>query len=151
MARRKLKMTKKAIASRRRYRAKKAATVGRPTRKRRKGGNIGSTRVSTLKYPIFAGLGASKPRKRKAKGKGFNIGPRSRKLKGKGFSSKFKGINKGTKWAGQYGKGFLGKAGRKVPMKRGSGLPKGAGFWEDVGGFFEDVGRTALNILPMIL
>jgi hypothetical protein len=121
MARRKLKMTKKAIASRRRYRAKKAATVGRPTRKR------------------------------KAKGKGFNIGPRSRKLKGKGFSSKFKGINKGTKWAGQYGKGFLGKAGRKVPMKRGSGLPKGAGFWEDVGGFFEDVGRTALNILPMIL
>ena len=102
MARRKLKMTKKAIASRRRYRAKKAATAGRPTRKRR-GGNL---------------------------------------KKGKGFSNKYRGINKGTRWEGQYGKGLKGK--------KGAGL-KGAGFWEDVGGFFENVGKTALNILPMIL
>ena len=113
MARRKLKMTKKAIASRRRYRAKKAATVGRPTRRRKaKGGN-------------FLGKAGRKV-------------PMKKRPKGKGFSNKFKGINKGTRWEGQYGKGLKRK-------------PKGAGFWEDVGGFFEDVGRTALQILPMIL
>ena len=86
MAKRKLKMTKKAIAARRRYRAKRAGVPARRKNvrpKRGRGGGVGGT---------------------------------------------YGGIKRG---------------------KRNS--PQGAGFWDDVGGFFENVGRTALNLLPMML
>ncbi len=42
-------------------------------------------------------------------------------------------------------------AGKRRKRRKGSNGAKGAGFWEDVGGFFENVGRTALNLLPMML
>ena len=73
MARRRLKMTKKCIAARRRYKAKKA---GVPTRRR-------------------------KP-----------TGTRRRRRRGKG--------------------------------------PKGAGFWEDIGHGFEQIGQVALQVLPFV-
>ncbi len=86
MAKRRLKMTKKAIAARRRYRAKRA---GVPARRK----NVRPT-------------GTKKQVRRRRK--------------------------TGTR-------------------KRGHEIPTGAGFWDDVGGFFENVGRTALDILPMML
>ena len=86
MAKRKLKMTKKCIAARRRYRAKRA---GVPARRK-------------------------------------NVRPK--RGRGAGVGGTYGGIKRG---------------------KRNS--PKGAGFWDDVGGFFENVGRTALNLLPMML
>ena len=90
MAKRKLKMTKKAIAARRRYRAKRA---GVPARRK----NV-----------------------RPKRGRGGAISA---------YSGKKSGV-----------------------IRRGKrNSPQGAGFWDDVGGFFENVGRTALNLLPMML
>ena len=89
-------MTKKAVAARRRYRAKKN---GVPTRRKRGAGTFGQL----LRKKTNVKRGAGVRRKRRGRGRG-----------------------------------------------RGRGA-KGAGFWEDVGGFFTHVGETALQVLPMIL
>ena len=106
MAKRKLKMTKKAIAARRRYRAKRA---GVPTRRK-------NVRPTGTKKQV------RRRRKTGTRKRGHDI------PSGAGVGGTYGGIKRG---------------------KRNS--PKGAGFWEDVGGFFENVGRTALNLLPMML
>ena len=123
MAKKKLKMTKKCIAARRRYRAKKAGvptgtrkTVRRkrPTGTRRRGHGkpshyprrrgAGWMKEYGLDNPIFAGVGA-----------GF----RKKRRKGKG---------------------------------RGRGrVARGAGFWDDVGQTLINVGQTALQVLPLML
>ena len=92
MAKRKLKMTKKCIAARRRYRAKRAGVRKNVRPKRGRGGAISA------------------------------------------YSGKKSGVIR-----------------RPRKSRKGSNDAKGAGFWEDVGGFFENVGRTALNLLPMML
>ena len=126
MAKKKLKMTKKCIAARRRYRAKKAGVPTgtrkavrrkRPTGTRRRGhGTRGSGFFKNygLDNPILTsfnsgvGAGFRKKRRRGRKGRG----------RGRGAS------------------------------KRG---PEGAGFWEDLGHTMTTIGQTALSILPMLL
>ena len=105
MAKRKLKMTKKAIAARRRYRAKRA---GVPARRK-------------------------------------NVRPK--RGRGAGVGGTYGGIKRGR------GGAISAYSGKKSGViRRGKrNSPQGAGFWDDVGGFFENVGRTALNLLPMML
>ncbi|MDE0744731.1 MAG: hypothetical protein OSB66_03270 [SAR202 cluster bacterium] len=88
-------MTKKCVAARRRYKAKKAAAP----KKRRGAGTFGN-----MMYKANHTLKRRKPR-----GAGLR---RKRRRKGKG---------------------------------------RGAGFWEDVGHTFEQIGTVALSILPMVL
>ena len=128
MAKKKLKMTKKCIAARKRYRARKAGVPtgtrkvvrrkratgtrrrghGKPSHYPRRRG-AGWMKDYGLDNPIFAGVGAGFSKKR-------------RKGKGRG-----RGRGKGARF------------------------PKGAGFWDDVGQTLINVGQTALQVLPLML
>ena len=121
---RKLKMTKKCIAARRCYRARKAGVPAR----RKRGGNLGSKYRSYFK-PY------TKIRARKRRDP--NIAKRVNAAKRVIQQAAAKKIQQG--------------AGLRKKRRRKRKGPKGAGFWEDVGHTFETIGTTALSILPMLL
>ena len=130
---RKLKMTKKCIAARRCYRARKAGVPAR----RKRGGNLGSKYRS-----YFKPYTKIRPRKRRDP----NIAKRVNAAKRVVQQAAAKRLNKGA--------GLRRKRkgrGRGRRRGRGRGRARGAGFWEDVGHTFETIGQTALSILPMIL
>ena len=119
-------MTKKCIAARRRYKAKKA---GVPTRRKRKGGNLGYR-------SYFQPYTKIRARKRRDP----NIAKRVNAAKRVIQQAAAKRLNKGA-----------GLRRKRKGRGRGRGRARGAGFWEDVGHTFETIGQTALSILPMIL
>ena len=129
---RKLKMTKKCIAARRCYRARKAGVPAR----RKRGGNLGSkyrsyfkpyTKIRARKRPdpnIAKRVNAAKRVIQQAAAKRVN--------KGAGLRRKRKGRGRGR--------------GRR----RGRGRGRGAGFLQDLGKSFEWVGNAALTALPFV-
>ncbi len=128
---RKLKMTKKCIAARRRYKAKKAgAPTGTRKRKRpRRGAGLGIKHRYVIqgkkRYPLKKRVKSTMRdyTRRISPGK-YNL--RTGKM-GAGLRRKRRGRGRG----------------------RGRG-PRGAGFWEDLGKSFEWVGNAALTALPFI-
>ena len=134
MAKKKLKMTKKCIAARRRYRAKKAGVPAR--RKRRGAGGWGG---------LYKQLKKGQPSKPRRKPRMTPFGSENRILTslnsgvGAGFRKKRK---RGRKGRGR------GRGRGRGASKRG---PEGAGFWDDLGHTMTTIGQTALSILPMIL
>ena len=133
MAKKKLKMTKKCIAARRRYRAKKA---GVPT---------GTRKTVRRKRPTGT--------RRRGHGKPSHY-PRRR---GAGWGGLYKQLKKDqpskpirkprmTPFNAGVGAGF-----RKRRRRRGKGRGRGAGFWDDVGQTLINVGQTALQVLPLML
>ena len=120
---RKLKMTKKCIAARRCYRARKA---GVPARRKRKGGYIPfqpytKIRARKRRDPNIAKrVNAAKRVIQQAAAKRLN--------KGAGLRRKRKGRGRG----------------------RGRGRARGAGFFQDLGKSFEWVGNAALTALPFV-
>ena len=138
---RKLKMTKKCIAARRCYRARKR---GVPARKKRKKGagftdvfeRLGiNTRVLKNRVrPKKSGSGFKRPRTYARSSSSYPSRSRGSSALGKAFGLKGSGLRKKRRGRGR---------------GRGRGA-KGAGFWEDVGHTFEKIGQTALQALPMI-
>ena len=145
MAKKKLKMTKKCIAARRRYRAKKAGVPARRkrptgTRRRRRGAGWGGL------YKQLKKDQPSKPRRKPRMTpltKMFDFGVDNRV---------FASLN--SKMVAGVGAGF--RKWRRKGRGRGRGrgrarFPKGAGFWDDVGQTLINVGQTALQVLPLML
>ena len=130
---RKLKMTKKCIAARRCYRARKR---GVPARKKRGAGftdvferlGINTRVVKNRVRPKKSGAGFKRPRTYARSSSSYPSRSRGSSALGKAFGLKGSGLRK---------------------KRRGRGA-KGAGFWEDVGHTFETIGQTALQALPMI-
>ena len=142
MAKKKLKMTKKCIAARRRYRAKKAGVPARKT---------GTRKTVRRKRPTGT--------RRRGHGKPSHY-PRRR---GSGFGDLYKQLKKNqpskprrkprmTPFNAGVGAGFRKRRRRRGKGRgRGARFPKGAGFWDDVGQTLINVGQTALQVLPLML
>ncbi len=138
---RKLKMTKKCIAARRCYRARKAGVPAR--RKTRK--NVRKKRGGSVIYDRLGG----KQLKRNSGLKYVIQGKKRYPLK-----SRTRRISPG-KYNLRTGKMGSGLRGRKRRRKgrgrgRGRGRAKGAGFFEDLGKSFEWVGNAVLTALPFV-
>ena len=149
---RKLKMTKKCIAARKRYRAKKAGVPARRKRKKR-GGSV-----------IYDLLGGKQLKKRSYKGSFGEWSARGNVSKG-GF------MQGGREFKSQLKRKSVIAGKKRYPLKRrvkpaGAGLrrkrkrrgrgrgrgrgAKGAGFFEDLGKSFEWVGNAVLTALPFV-
>ena len=134
MAKKKLKMTKKCIAARRRYRAKKA---GVPARRKRRGAGWGGL------YKQLKKDQPSKPRRKPRMTpltKMFDFGVDNRV---------FASLN--SKMVAGVGAGFRKRRRKGRGRGRGRGRARGAGFWDDVGQTLINVGQTALQVLPLML
>ena len=146
---RKLKMTKKCIAARKRYRAKNGGVPARRKNRKRGAGTLGEwfARGRVTKGPIMTGLRG--PPKRK-----YGLGIKHKYvIQGKKRYPLKRRISPGkyNLMTGKMGSGLRRKRKRRGRGRgRGRGA-KGAGFWEDLGHTMETIGTTALSILPMIL
>ena len=152
---RKLKMTKKCIAARRRYRAKKA---GAPTRRKRPTG----TRKRRKKGSglSWADLGAHVMKSQPKRSFGLGIkhryviqGKKRRPLKKRAKSTMRDYTRRISPGKYNLRTGKMGAGLRRKRRGRGRGRgrgPRGAGFWEDLGKSFEWVGNAALTALPFI-
>ena len=152
-------MTKKCIAARRRYKAKKTGAPTRrkrptgtrrrkrPTgtrRKRRGAGTLGEwfARGRVTKGPIMTGLGGQFIQN----GRVFKSQPK----RSFGLGIKHRYVIQGKKRYPLKKRAMsMGSGLRKKRRGRGKG-PRGAGFWEDLGKSFEWVGNAALTALPFI-
>ena len=159
---RKLKMTKKCVAARRRYRAKKK---GVPARRRRGAGTFmqgGKTfKSQQAKKRARAGI---KPVRGK---RGFPL--KRRRIDPGKYNLMTGKMGSGLRSNGPPKRKYVIAGKKRYPLKRmvrptGSGLrrkrrgrgrgrgrgPRGAGWLEDVGHFFEGVGQVALQALPFV-
>ena len=160
MAKKKLKMTKKCIAARRRYRAKKAGVptgTRKAVRRKRPTGTRRRGHGKPSHYPRRRGAGwggvykqlmkdqPSKPRRkpRMTPFKKFDFGLDNRIL-----------TSLNSKMVAGVGAGFRKRrrrGGKGRGRGRGRGRARGAGFWDDVGQTLINVGQTALQVLPLML
>lgn len=131
---RKLKMTKKCIAARRRYKAKKAgAPTGTRKRKRPRRG-AGQFGLGIKHRYVIQGK-KRYPLKKRVKS---TMRDYTRRISPGKYNLR----------TGKMGAGLRRKR-RGRGRGRGRG-PRGAGFWEDLGKSFEWVGNAALTALPFI-
>ena len=159
-------MTKKCIAARKRYRARKAGVptgTRKVVRRKRATGTRRRGHGKPSHYPrrrgsgfgdLYKQLKKNQPSKPKRKPRMA----RPSKMRGAGWMKDY-GLDNpilaslNSKMVAGVGAGFRKK--RRKVKGRGRGrvarFPKGAGFWDDVGQTLINVGQTALQVLPLML